>query len=90
MVAQHYSQQTLYHSRHRIGGSPPLSVADPAQQLLFSAPRHATATFRLLFTSVSCLTAFSSELSVEEKFHGMRKLILSNSILFYFDSLPLS
>ncbi len=33
-----------------------ISNSTPTQQLFF-APRHATATFRLLFTSVSCLSA---------------------------------
>lgn len=45
--------------------SPPPASADPARHRLFSAPRHATATFRLLFTSVSCLAALSTFRSAE-------------------------
>lgn len=51
LTSQHQQQQQPSSPFRRSN-----SVPSPTQQL-FSAPRHATATFRLLYTSISCVSA---------------------------------
>jgi len=59
-LQQEQQEQQLDHGHHH---TPPIirrmSISTPPTQQLFFAPRHATATFRLLFTSISCLSALS-------------------------------
>jgi len=49
-------QQHLYQSPSSSPFRRSNSIVNPTQQL-FTAPRHATATFRLLYTSLSCIAA---------------------------------
>ena len=60
-IVEQQQQRQPHHDHRQQQQLPTLlrrSNSTPTQQL-FSAPRHATATFRLLFTSISCLSALS-------------------------------